>query len=199
MQDPNKLDCTQVTEMLDAFRDMELELAEAEMVEAHLQNCADCSRELEAIERVVASLKSLPEVPVKDFADAIEARILAQSNTAPAAESPTLSLVSDKDNVRSLHQSPRRVSRLMLVAAAVLVLCGVIGLNSFAPQKPSEVARLPETDKSNFATASHNLNTEEATAPLAEDVVALYDEDGGSNVSDVGISTNEDGLYAIKM
>ncbi|MBS2010491.1 MAG: zf-HC2 domain-containing protein [Cyanobacteria bacterium SZAS TMP-1] len=199
MQDPNKLDCTQVTEMLDAFRDMELELAEAEMVEAHLQNCADCSRELEAIERVVASLKSLPEVPVKDFADAIEARILAQSNTAPAAESPTLSLVSDKDNVRSLHQSPRRVSCLMLVAAAVLVLCGVIGLNSFAPQKPAEVARLPETDKSNFATASHNLNTEEATAPLAEDVVALYDEDGGSNVSDVGISTNEDGLYAIKM
>ncbi|MBS1997645.1 MAG: zf-HC2 domain-containing protein [Cyanobacteria bacterium SZAS LIN-2] len=199
MQDPNKLDCTQVTEMLDAFRDMELELAEAEMVEAHLQNCADCSRELEAIEQVVASLKSLPEVPVKDFADAIEARILAQSNTAPASERPTLSLLSDKDNVRSLHQSPRRVSRVMLVAAAVLVLCGVIGLNSFAPQKPSEVARLPETHKSNFATASHNLNTEEAAAPLAEDVVALYDEDGGSNVSDVGISTNEDGLYAIKM
>jgi len=215
MSDQSKIDCSQVAEMLDAFHDMELELAEAEMVEEHLADCAACRRELDAIEKVVASLKSLPEVPVKDFADAIEARILSQA-VAPQIEAatepvlkavslddqsgrPALTVVSNKDNVRSLHAAPRRSSKLMLVAAAAALLCGMVALSSLGPKAPTEIATAPVAPVSDIQTASSSGSSVRSVTPMSEDVVALYDEEGGNNVSDVGISTNEDGLYAIKM
>jgi len=217
MQDQDKLDCNQAAEMLDAFHDMELEMADVERVEAHLADCPACRRELEAIAKVVASLKALPEVPTRDFADAIEARILSQSAaaispsdshsevqpevvTAPVAgqSRPALSLVSNKDNVRSITTAPRR-SRLLAVAAAAVLLVGVLAMSALAPKSPSEIASVPVAPVSDIQTASSSGSSEKSISPLSEDVVALYDEEGGNNVSDVGISTNEDGLYAIKM
>jgi len=210
MQDPDKLDCAQAAEMLDAFHDMELEMADAERVEAHLANCSACRRELESIEKIVASLKALPELPTKDFADAIEARILSQAAATPQAETvaapiaepvapleparPVLTLVSNKDNVRSLSTAPRR-SRFLAVAAAAVLLGGVLVISALGPKAPTEIARAPVAPVSDIQTASSTVSI----SPLSEDVVALYDEEGGNNVSDVGISTNEDGLYAIKM
>jgi hypothetical protein len=238
MQEPNQTNCTQVAEMLDAFRDMELELSEMEIVETHLAVCPMCRKELEAIEMVVASLKSLPELPVKDFADAIEARInerlkseslAAEMRTSEKLTSEKLisekliseKLISEKlikegqnkqptlavveGNVRSFA-SPSRLSPVRvrtMLAVAALLLCGFVAAITLAPKPVIEVAEVAQgpgvTANPAQSPDKRLVEADKGAAPLSEDIVALYDEEGSNNVSDVGIRTNEDGLYAIKM
>lgn len=203
MPEPNKLDCTQIAELLGAFRDMELTLPEVEIVEAHLETCPQCRKELEAIEMVVASLKSLPELPTRDFADAIEARINKSQEAIVGAEQPKQPVLAVvKDNVRPLVAPARRSPVRAMALAAALLLCGLMAATTLAP-KSTEVAQLP-THTADVVTASatfpdKRLEADKGAAPLSDDIVALYDEDGSSSVTDAGLSTNEDGLYAIKM
>jgi len=189
--------------MLGAFRDMELTLDEAELVESHLSACAGCRAELEEIEKVVAALQSLSEVPVKDFADAIETRINQRLALEAAEQKPILSIVPN--NVRAL---PARSSSSRSVwAAAAILLVGFVAAATLAPRPAVEVAQvnLP-VQSSHTASVAYDpvhrgpaRSAAKAAGPQAEDMVALYDEESTNNVTDVGISTNEDGLYAIKM
>ncbi len=232
MQDPNQTDCKDIAEMLGAFRDMELTADESHMVEAHLVGCPPCKAELAAIEVVVAKLQSLPELPVLDFADAIEARILAgaaaansqanQSMSEPGMPSkvvdlqrkaadiqnsepgqiekpdqiPALAVVAD--NVRPFAPVARRFSVRALVAVAAIVLFGLVAAATMVPRPAAQVAESAAVS-ADSQLASKKIELDKTGVAVSDDIVALYDEEGANNASDAGISTNEDGLYAIKM
>ncbi len=159
-----------------------------------------CRQELAAIEMVVSTLKSLPEVPSRDFADAIEARIKAGADTISSGDQVRQPAPAVADNVRPFVRAFRRSPVRSMAWAAAVLLLGFAAATTLAPG-PTEVAQLP-TPASITASAQFpdkRLESDKGAAPLSDDIVALYDEDGGNNVSDVGLSTNEDGLYAIKM
>lgn len=71
------------TEALSAYIDGALEASERARVEAHLSVCPDCSDRKDAIERVVATLASIPDVsPTADESRAIR-RALEEATTSP--------------------------------------------------------------------------------------------------------------------
>ena len=205
MSDLNKANCQQVSELLGAFRDMELDLADVETVESHLLVCPSCREDLAAIEKVVASLQSLPDLPSRDFADLIEARINGAVTGAVSVQmAPVVSAAPAEENVAApaglvpvgsnvvAFSRPR--PRLVAFAAAIL-LFGLVAQFSLSPQSPVEVAQTPKP----VVTHLQKLESDKSSVPMTDDIVALYDEEGSGNGTDVGISTNEDGLYAIKL
>lgn len=204
MQDQDQKDCQQISELLSAFLDMELSLEEVEMVENHLTGCEKCKQDLAAIEMVVDKLKSLPEIPARDFAEAIEARIMA-APAAPKEQEQKPALVALPDNVRTIAPASSKGSvkafgRVKALAAvAAVALFGLVAAANMVPRPAADLAQTPRS----VVVASHapnsRLESDKGGAPLNDDIVALYDEEGGNSVSDAGISTNEDGLYAIKM
>jgi hypothetical protein len=151
---------------------------------------------------VVASLRSLPDLPSQDFADLIEARINQSNATvvveAPAASQAALSfsgsgLTPVGNNVVAFAKP--RPGLIALAAVAAIMLFGLVAHFSLTPQGPVEVAQTPKTAPGPL----QKLESDKNSVPMTDDIVALYDEEGSGNGSDVGISTNEDGLYAIKL
>ncbi|MBU6452031.1 MAG: zf-HC2 domain-containing protein [Cyanobacteria bacterium REEB67] len=207
MSDLNKANCQQVSEMLGAFRDMELDLADVETVESHLLVCPSCREDLAAIEKVVASLQSLPDLPSRDFADLIEARINGAVNGAVSVQmAPVISAAPAEENVAApaalvpvggnvVAFSRPRPRLVAFAAAATILLFGLVAQFSLSPQGPVEVAQAPKP----VVTHLQKLESDKSSVPMTDDIVALYDEEGSGNGTDVGISTNEDGLYAIKL
>jgi len=157
MQGQPNLNCKQMEEALDAYYDLELSPEEAEAVELHLADCTACNAKLADIEMVVSQLKSLPAVEWSgDLSDAIEARILAQSQaasgaTANAKASPEAN--PETSNVVALNSrsSARPNSRaggiktgyILASAASILALFFAFSQFSSAPTAVNKVAQLP--------------------------------------------------------
>lgn len=57
--------CQEYVELLDAYLDDELDLAERNEVEAHLAGCSACARKLKETSRLLHGLKALPKVESK--------------------------------------------------------------------------------------------------------------------------------------
>jgi anti-sigma factor RsiW len=205
MTDLTQTKCENIRELLSAFLDMELTLSEVELVEAHLERCPACVNELAALERVIASVRSLPKLESRDFADDIEQRINTQIKSQAEVSQATVAPVAN--NVLPFKSpkasSTKKRQKLVLVAAAAsIVLFGLVAQVSLHPQGPVEIAQFPTQHQSHIIQAEHKLDMDggaASTAPTSDDIVALYDEESGNNSADVGISTNEDGLYAIKL
>jgi hypothetical protein len=173
MQGQPNLNCKQTEEALDAYYDLELSPEEAEAVELHLADCTACNAKLADIEMVVGQLKSLPAVEWSgDLSDAIEARILAQSEAASGATAsskanpkanPTASSEANLDanpqanpqanNVVALNsRSSARPNApaggvktfyILASAASILALFFAFSQFSSAPTAVNKVAQLP--------------------------------------------------------
>lgn len=204
--------------LLDAYLDCELELEKASEVEAHLAQCQDCVKQLDALSSLVDRLKNLPEqVLARDLSDDIMARI--QERATPVAPgSPDSSFATEKDNVVSLaERKSAKVSipRLALIAASIAAL--IVGASQLNTRQV-EVATVESTEHHNLiaenvkkTTPGKTRSTAAVTArkpggrvsPVEENVVAsadfISDYDLTDGVEDYGINTNEDGLYAIKL
>ena len=64
----HKMKCSDVLLRLSAFQDNELNEAMMESVKLHIESCPSCSRELELMESVTASVRSLPaDEPADNF------------------------------------------------------------------------------------------------------------------------------------
>lgn len=97
---------------LSEFRDGELEAAEQQALERHLEGCAACRRDLEALRRVARRLDAAPDrEPEQDLWPELERRLAAAGHTSR----PVWSTVG--------WGGARWVSRL----AAVLVVALVLG------------------------------------------------------------------------
>ncbi|HEY9758583.1 MAG TPA: zf-HC2 domain-containing protein [Oculatellaceae cyanobacterium] len=249
----NSQKCEKFIPLLDAYHDGELTESEKNSVDEHLRECSACSAQLAGVSRLVATLKTIPSLQMRDdFADKFEARLLQ--------EKPAVTLA--KSNVIS-----RRFA-LAVASAAAFVLCVCAGQLLFRPgAAPNEVAAVPQPPVNQVSktlqaeelaavpsrdTRAPGVNSgvrdgEEDSArkvtpnekpvvpvdsmrrrgilagartvvasetagrvdqPIASDansaapkhsLVALYEPEANSIPEELGISTDEDGLYAIKM
>ena len=78
--------CKAARRRLSACVDRDLTFEEEARLREHLQDCGDCARELERVERMVALLESLPETdPGPGFFAAVQRRIQQEQGAAAAA------------------------------------------------------------------------------------------------------------------
>lgn len=196
MENQSSTSCSAISEALDAYLDLELSPDEAQNVENHLANCSACERRLAELESLVAKLKTLPEpVLSRDLADSIESRIRASemNKVETVSADNSANTVSDLNAFRQKKvegaKKPASLLRPLLTAAAALAL--LVGGASFLNRQDNLVAT--NTAKSVVNSAN------------ADDLIAEYDDIVGDGVNDFGgvnsygLSTNEDGLYAIKL
>jgi anti-sigma factor RsiW len=105
-------------EELSAYVDSRLAGQEQERVEGHLQSCADCSRELEEIQALVAEMHRLPETKApRSF-----------------ALSPEMAAATRREGDRARRQERTAARRVYLglsgaTAAAAVLLIAVLGVD----------------------------------------------------------------------
>lgn len=120
--------CSDVQLRLSAYQDSELEGALMESMAAHLEECSTCARELELLDAVTESVRSLPhDEPAINFTSRVMGQIL------------------ETDKKRDFKYMPSFVYSL------VVILCFGLGilLNSLAPT--------PINDQSGIQVASDSL------------------------------------------
>jgi anti-sigma factor RsiW len=250
MSDDN---CQKYRPLLDAYHDGELTSDERLEVERHLDSCEICRGGMNDIQKVVASLKAMPQLSAKkDFALDIEKAILASANaTKPSGASSEAA--SPKGN--AVFFKPAVWASLGVAAAVALLLVAIrpaannqpvttadktpalveprvtkedtpvekplvaeqINVNakhqSALPKEPKAVIaskpvpRVPYKE-SNQAVVAQKPAEENITAASVPSVLpvsaknsllALEDNDQANITEELGITTNEDGLYAIKL
>lgn len=197
MQGQPNLNCKQMEEALDAYYDLELSPEEAEAVELHLADCTSCSAKLADIELVVSQLKSLPAVEWSgDLSDAIEARILAQSQatsgetaSAKASADASSKAKPEASNVVALNsgsnarvKSPAGgIKTGYILASAASILALFFAFSQFsAPTAVNKVAQLPAKVVPAIKEAAPVKEVEHNAAP-----------DNGRELANANENTNE--------
>ena len=197
MQGQPNLNCKQMEEALDAYFDLELSPEEAEAVELHLADCTACNAKLADIEMVVSQLKSLPAVDWSgDLSDAIEARILAQSQAASSEaanpqDSPNASNVVALNSRSSARPNSRaggiKTSYILASAASILALFFAFSQFSSAPTAVNKVAQLPAKVVPAIKQAAPVKEVEHNVAP-----------DNGRELANANDNTNENTIVPSK-
>jgi anti-sigma factor RsiW len=154
-------------DLLSAHLDDELAPDVAAEVEAHVDSCAACRAELAELGGARDALRASPRVP------------------APPGFT--------RDLVRTRQRAARRGVGLMLVAASVAVIAGLV----LAPAHPDtsdrpslglQSAARFEADLSNGPTTTSGVSTlraqEPASPPASTPEAAPTDEDGGQSLAD---------------
>ena len=197
MQGQPNLNCKQMEEALDAYYDLELSPEEAEAVELHLADCTACNAKLADIEMVVSQLKSLPAVDWSgDLSDAIEARILAQSQAASSEaanpqDSPNASNVVALNSRSSARPNSRaggiKTGYILASAASILALFFAFSQFSSAPTAVNKVAQLPAKVVPAIKQAAPVKEVEHNVAP-----------DNGRELANANDNTNENTIVPSK-
>jgi len=197
MQGQPNLNCKQMEEALDAYFDLELSPEEAEAVELHLADCTACNAKLADIEMVVSQLKSLPAVDWSgDLSDAIEARILAQSQAASSEaanpqDSPNASNVVALNSRSSVRPNSRaggiKTGYILASAASILALFFAFSQFSSAPTAVNKVAQLPAKVVPAIKQAAPVKEVEHNVAP-----------DNGRELANANDNTNENTIVPSK-
>lgn len=207
--------CSNITPLLDAFHDNELPQSERTQVAAHLETCQTCQGRLKEIDKLVASLKTLSRAKMPHELKLDWSAIAAQSTdeeqegaepvaAVPAAKSGVVQIKS-----RSLFALS---NPLMLTAAALvlLVLTALIFQVKPGHQSLLAVRPNPEVNTSSTKNPGHtapliarNTSTVKSSGVGQQvgngDLLALYSNDSSLVSEELGIETDEDGLYALKM
>lgn len=139
-----------VTAYLSAYLDDELEPRERQAVDAHLEACASCAGELDALRRVVGFAATLPEhdtAPARELWSGILARI-EPAATAPGTRhrAPGIASLADARAAarRAPAATPRRVSfSIAQLAAAAVLLIAVSGTAAWILRGREAAAPVP--------------------------------------------------------
>ncbi|MBZ0186376.1 MAG: zf-HC2 domain-containing protein [Candidatus Obscuribacterales bacterium] len=216
-----KEECTTQNQSLEAYLDGELSQAHREGVEAHLTSCDCCQKELADIEKLALAIKSLPAMTMEkdlsqdlDFLDRSKAKVVPFNQTyawgalAAGLLIAVLSFASirfDSSHVPTIANStvidstdksePKEIEVASLVVPKpkqnpdIAVLPKPVSVEKSVAPAPAPV-RISAPAPVAIVTAPNEL--------LSTQAVVAYDNDD-SNLLDIGISTNEDGLYAIEL
>lgn len=83
--------CDLIRPLLDAYHDCELDQIDKQVVEQHLSICPQCQKNLADVGKIVATLRSLPEVvPKVDLCDRIERMIIENEKSTQTKVTPFL-------------------------------------------------------------------------------------------------------------
>ena len=247
----NSQACEKFVLLLDAYHDDALTQNERVSVDEHLRQCPACAEKLAGVSRLVATLKTMPPVQMReDFADKFEARLLAQDTAdgkrskvvvgrfglAVASAAAFILCICVGQFALNHHSSPAQVQVAAVSTPPVNQVSKTLQAEELA-SVPSKDDRLPavspnarDTDdeqrtapsekqsapvepvrkRNNLAGARTVVATNSGepvrsataggvpTAPK-HSLVAFYEPETNSIPEELGISTDEDGLYAIKM
>ncbi len=198
MSAPNP-ECSKIQESLSAFIDGES--FDCPNLESHLKDCAHCQEVVKGLNDVKGALKTLaPSVPTKDFTSDLENRlnkkVLYPSFSSKAVAAALIGLAglsalwifsSQKAQVESpvvqVAVKPD-IEPDKIVKAPVVVIAE-------QPKKDVEIKTIVKTD-------IEKKETEIKEKPVA---IALNTDLSGEDglFDELGFSSNEDGLYAIKL
>lgn len=130
------MDCTEARDLLDAYADNELGLADAARLNRHLHGCAACRAELAALQALSRTLRA--EVPYFPAPAALRQRVLA---ALPAAAAPAATPSPARRRVAGWGVQAWASIGTSVVAAGILVLATALWLqrpaatgNTLAPQ-----------------------------------------------------------------
>jgi anti-sigma factor RsiW len=170
------LTCEEISPMLDAYHDGELDQSERAGVASHLSSCGKCQSKLGEIGNVVSSLKSLPRMQMpRDLsldADFMR-RAMAVANASGSEGSadtkekvggevrsfPVNPKVGSTPLLKKIFPLPGPVIFASVAAAAALALVVIVPhyLNTPATNAPS-LANLPKTNNERFSASNHGQN-----------------------------------------
>jgi Putative zinc-finger len=167
------INCTEITEQLDAYHDGELAGTERAVIEQHLSGCPACIAKLREIDRVVHTLKNIPQpaIPI-----ALATKLDNMLDDALAGKTPTNK--SRQQNVLAFHPA---LAAPIAVAAVSLAL--FLAYRFMAPtQAPTVTASQPTTKTVQVAqmqTPENQAVTEpqpEAQTQIAEPAPIVVDQ-----------------------
>ncbi len=222
-----KNNCQEIETMLDAYHDGEASAAEREIISQHIANCGACQHKLQQIQLLVSSLKSLPKISApRDFGADLEGllakkpvprktvvRPLVWGSIGIAAAVALVLVNLGTADMRapvsgpSMARIPSTTSQEVAQQNAATPDQSEPGQESSREVIPSRrinaianSANSPQVKQT--AQAGLRAQQELASGDAAEDdvtYVALNDGEQASATEAMGISTDEDGLYAIKL
>lgn len=200
-------DCTKIIPLIDAFHDGELSEHDKDKVANHFQACPPCKARLRETETLVNSLRALPRLQMErdlqiDWDSVVQEKKQRQSTFADR-----ISLIRNK--------------RLFVAAAALFVMLIAAGLiiHSSQPSATLMVADKSITDVNIIAghptSGKHVIQSLAPTDapeskrqqamnrqngdPTNGTLLTLFSSDPSPINEQLGISTDEDGLYALKL
>jgi len=124
--------CEEIERQLGRYIDRELSAAERDEVEAHLEHCSGCQRELAELRELVSGIANAKSVPVPDSLWPIIERRLRQKEEAAPPSRASRGLQPSR-TPRGLKSAARRLRTLPWAIAAGVVLAvglGLVGLSS---------------------------------------------------------------------
>lgn len=200
--------CRQTVELLDAYRDNELSDIEQAQVKSHLDACSNCREELESINRLIANLQSLPvKAPAVDIVDRLDLSKLPlpSGNVIPFKKRPWIAIGAAAAVLLIFALASQKEAALRLAAnhSQQSPTNSLIAENP----KPVNVPPADQKEKSPPASSLHNdvLPTKKTLPDHSEVLVSapeiayLADPQDTSQTDTIGIATDEDGLYEIKI
>ncbi len=176
--------CRSIIPLLDAFYDGELE--ERQVVLDHVRFCGSCQKRLDEIELVVLKLQSLPRLNTsRDWSGNFD-----------------LSLIK-KDKPRL------KVGLLLAGLAATITMLVVVGRFVIDKQNSSTVV-LSDISKNQLKlsnlnrralhdTGNRSVENYAITGQANDNEIATLFGNDQSSSEELGITTDEDGLYALKL
>jgi hypothetical protein len=203
-------ECVYVRGLLDAFVDDELTKRECARVTVHLPRCSVCTEELLNIRNLIRMLATMPAVmPEHDLESKMEQAVTAVWTAQRNAHWPVrTSMLTYKpaaaDAVNTLWVRPWKCAACMS-AAAVFALGFWTSwsapeqlLNLFQTTKIKDVL-VPSDCYVAHVVDVGNANNDDGDA-VSNAALDFHDDEGSSSLTEeIGLKTDEDGLYAVEM
>jgi hypothetical protein len=185
--------CKDIELLLDSYYDKELSISEKAFVENHLANCADCQAKLDLTGRVVQAVQALPKLEMKfDLSERLD-ELIAQKSVTKKHDN----LVSFKSN------------KLLISAAAGIILLVIAFMASnthhFSQSIKNNIATNKDNSVNTIAHVKQHLNIKPVISSKSKhidepfEIAALTDNSDETLTDALGLATDEDGLYDIKM
>lgn len=172
--------CAEIEPLLDAFADGELAGDEQKLVGDHLTGCADCQAKLEAVERLVGYLGTLPALkPSRDFA------ALLPDNLDEASSKSAEPVVAIKRSGQLARPA------LIVAAAAAALFLSIFAYAGFKQPTLPKVEVAEQVMPNHFeppVQVQPNSSKQNAAVDLVESIASKQDGGGNPVVSDSGPS-----------
>lgn len=203
----NFSDCNKVEPLLDAFLDNELAKEEIKLVSSHLGHCKNCQTRVAETKLLVGKVKQLPLLTLPSALDCDWDALLAKTAGNRSSKQPHVGLWPAAALVASVVLL-LIVQRLLLDGAATRSATqsqsreGIL-INGQNCQGNSQTALSKQSSPialgPNMRQAVREEGAKEHLASSFEDLLASDPAESSSFSEEVGISTDEDGLYALKL
>lgn len=210
----SQVKCSEIELLLDAYHDGELFGEQFALVDEHLGQCPDCQRQLTEIKQVVSVLKDLPRLELSpDLEQKLDGLLEKKPQavvlrpafwTTVAASAAVCLLFFGVGALLKPNSSPKiaQTTPRVTLGPSPRPIANYLPMD--VPAKSdgkSEVSvKTPAKSTNQLAAVAGIGKTKTAQAPDNRwEIASLLEEDRNTITESIGLATDEDGLYALKM